>query len=201
MRAILKAGMVVLVPENDAEREHYAEWCETAKGHVFHFPGGSSAFHDLGPREAACREPINIVFDQTEACWQPISNLALTPFMLRGKHYASIEGFWQGLKFSKDADRARIARLFGKAAKRAAEAMPQPELFHYDGASYAAGGAGHRSLMLEACAAKFEQNAEAQAALLATGERPLLHRPRRDSKTIPGALMADIWMQLRAKYR
>jgi hypothetical protein len=37
--------------------------------------------------------------------------------------------------------------------------------------------------------------------LLANGERPLLHRPRRDSKTIPGGVLADTRMQLRELLR
>ncbi len=55
--------------------------------------------------------------------------------------------------------------------------------------------------MARACRAKFAQHPGARAALLATGERPLTHRVRRDSLTIPGALMADIWMQLRKRLR
>jgi hypothetical protein len=69
--------------------------------------------------------------------------------------------------------------------------------FVYEGATCAVGGHGHRSLMLEACRAKFNQNAEARQALLATGNRPLMHRVRRDSKTIPGVAMAEIWMRIR----
>ena len=34
-------------------------------------------------------------------------------------------------------------------------------------------------------------------ALLGTGERPLVHVTRRDSRTIPGIVMADIWMKVR----
>jgi predicted NAD-dependent protein-ADP-ribosyltransferase YbiA (DUF1768 family) len=52
--------------------------------------------------------------------------------------------------------------------------------------------------MKQACRAKFTQNAEARAALLSTGERPLTHRVRRDSATIPGVIMADIWTRIRA---
>jgi predicted NAD-dependent protein-ADP-ribosyltransferase YbiA (DUF1768 family) len=55
--------------------------------------------------------------------------------------------------------------------------------------------------MTRACRAKFTQHAEAMAALLGTGERPLVHRMRRDSRTIPGAVMAEIWMKLRAELR
>jgi hypothetical protein len=29
------------------------------------------------------------------------------------------------------------------------------------------------------------------------GERPLTHKTRKDSRTIPGAVMADIWMRVR----
>jgi predicted NAD-dependent protein-ADP-ribosyltransferase YbiA (DUF1768 family) len=52
-----------------------------------------------------------------------------------------------------------------------------------------------------ACRAKFAQNADARAALLDTNERPLTHRVRRDSRTIPGVVMADIWMRIRSELR
>jgi predicted NAD-dependent protein-ADP-ribosyltransferase YbiA (DUF1768 family) len=204
VRVILKLGHLILSPESEAERAAFAIWREAARGHVFHFDGGSvdgGALRDLGLRAEACREPINVVFDQVEPCWQPISNLAHTPFMLRGMAYASVEGFWQGLKFDGDADRARIAALWGKPAKRAAAALPERASFDYGGETYAVGGPGHHALMLAACRAKFAQHAGARDALLATGDRPLIHRPRRDSATIPGALMADIWMRLRAGLR
>jgi hypothetical protein len=35
--------------------------------------------------------------------------------------------------------------------------------------------------------------------LIETGERPLVHHVPRDSRTIPGVIMAEIWMQLRAE--
>jgi hypothetical protein len=51
--------------------------------------------------------------------------------------------------------------------------------------------------MERACRAKFAQHSESAAALLATGTRPLVHRMRRDSRTIPGVIMAEIWMRIR----
>ena len=203
MRVILKAGLLILSTEDAAEQEALAAWCGAMKDHVFRLDGGTAkgaALHDLGPRPEACREPINIVFAQTEARWRPISNLARTPFTLRGRSYASIEGFWQGLKFESDAERARVAALWGRPAK-AASTKAETERFTYDGEIHAVGGPGHHSLMLEACRAKFSQHQGARDALLATGERPLTHRMRRDSTTIPGALMADIWMRVRADLR
>ena len=204
MRVVLKAGIVSFSVENDDEREAFALWREAALGHVFSFESGSTkggSFHDLGLREDACHEPINIVFEMGADHWRPISNMALTPFVLRGRPYASVEGFWQGLKFADDADRKRIAALWGKAAKAAAHGRGALDSFVFDGAGYATGGPEHRALMLEACQAKFSQNLEAREALLATGERPLTHRVRRDSATIPGAVMADFWMRIRRTLR
>jgi len=200
MRIILKSEALVLTPETDAEREEFSLWRHGVEGHVFFFDGGSDkggALLDMGVREEACREPINIVFDQGDPRWQPISNLALAPFNLRGRYYASVEGFWQGLKFPNEADRMRVAALWGKDAKRAGDGLGEGDEFVYEGATCAVGGYEHRSLMLEACRAKFNQNTDAREALLATGNRPLMHRVRRDSKTIPGVVMAEIWMRIR----
>lgn len=203
MRVILKPGLVALAAETAEEEATFAAWQAASQGHVFHFEPGSErggAFLDLGERAQACREPINILFEQGEAAWRPISNLALTPFRLDGRDYASVEGFWQGLKLNDPAERARVARLWGAEAKSAVRRRG-PDSFDYDGRLLASGGPGHRELMARACLAKFSQNAEAREALLSTGERPLTHRARRDSKTIPGALMADIWMRIRAGLR
>ena len=204
MRVILKAGLLAISVETDEEQEAFAAWRESARDHVFHFDGGSvrgGAFQDLGPRPDACREPINIVSDMRDVRWRPIGNMAHTPFVLRGRAYASIEGFWQGLKFESDVDRERVAALWDKAAKAAAYDRPTAGHFVYEGATIVAGSAEHRSLMLEACRAKFSQNIEAREALLSTGDRPLTHRVRRDSTTIPGAIMAEFWMRIRRSLR
>jgi predicted NAD-dependent protein-ADP-ribosyltransferase YbiA (DUF1768 family) len=200
MRVVLKAGTLVLTPETEAEKNDFRAWLDQHQDHVFHLPAGSErggALHDMGVRAEACREPINIVFDAADTRWQPISNLALTPFDLHGRRYASIEGFWQSLKCDSETERDRIATLWGPEAKRAAP-DPTPSTFVYEGRTYTTGTYDHWGLMREACAAKFTQNEEARAALLATGSRPLVHRVRRDSRIIPGDLMAGIWMRIRA---
>jgi predicted NAD-dependent protein-ADP-ribosyltransferase YbiA (DUF1768 family) len=55
--------------------------------------------------------------------------------------------------------------------------------------------------MGRATIAKFEQNANAREALLSTGDRPLTHQMKNDSKTIPGAILAEIRMRTRAGLR
>lgn len=203
MRVILQDHLVALAPDSEEERLALAAWLAEKRDHVLHIHpdplAKGAAFLDLGQRAAACREPINVLFDQGEECWRPISNLALSPFRLHDSEYASVEGFWQGLKFPDQYDRASIAALWGKAAKRAGAAAAEAETFLYQQHTYHTGTYGHWSLMRQACEAKFEQDLQARAALLASGDRPLTHKTRRDSHTIPGALLADIWMRLRRK--
>jgi predicted NAD-dependent protein-ADP-ribosyltransferase YbiA (DUF1768 family) len=203
MRIIFKPGILVFATETEDENALFAAWRETTQNHVFYFDGGSAkggALRDLGPREDACREPINIIYDNADR-WQPISNLAETPFTMGDRTYASVEGFWQALKFVSEDERRQVATFSGREAKFAGPKGPAPETFNYDGRTFVRGSAEHRSLMLKACRAKFTQHLPAQQALLATAERPLTHRVRRDSKTIPGVLMADIWMRIRSWLR
>jgi ribA/ribD-fused uncharacterized protein len=203
MRAEIKDGLLIVIPESDAERAAFGAWRALCSGHVFYLDskGRDGALHDLGPREIACNEPINIGFNATERRWRIISNLAPTPFTMRGRSYASVEGFWQGLKFPDEATRARVAQLAGTDAVKAASRASAEGSFMLDGQSYGFGGPGHHALMTEACWAKFTQHDAAREALLATGTRPLTHRMRRDSVTIPGALMTDIWMRIRDQLR
>lgn len=198
MRVTLKAGIAILASESASERDALENWIGANKDHVFHLASGSgkgAALHDMGVRAEACREPINIVF-AGDARWRPISNLAHTPFQLHDRSYASVEGFWQGLKTDDETQRWRIAALWGSNAKRASNAAPPA--FVYREKTIASGTYDHWELMFQACRAKFAQNLAAREALLATGARPLTHRTRRDSRIIPGALMADIWMRVRA---
>jgi predicted NAD-dependent protein-ADP-ribosyltransferase YbiA (DUF1768 family) len=71
----------------------------------------------------------------------------------------------------------------------------------YGGSEIPVGAYDHWQLMRRACRAKFEQNADARAALLGTGERPIIHVVKHDSRTIPGVIMASIWMALRKNLR
>jgi ribA/ribD-fused uncharacterized protein len=204
MRATLKDNMLIVIPETDEERVAFGAWRTAHKGHVFRLTDGGTkggALQGLGRQVDACREPINIAFNVVEPRWRVISNLAASPFELRGRCYESVEGFWQGLKFSGEAQRAEIAQMSGVEAVRAGSEGDSEGEFVLDGRTHAFGGPGHHALMREACWAKFTQYPEARRALLATGERPLTHRVRRDSVTIPGALMADIWMRIRVRLR
>ncbi len=202
MRVRLRDDLVVITPA-EGEAAELADWLARHAGQVFRagaVKGGSALFRSLGTEEEACRAPINIT-SESPPPFCLISNFAATPFVLDGGEYASIEGFWQGLKFPDPADRRRLAQLHGGAAKEAGYAAPVLEAFDYLGARVRTGTFDHWQLMRRACRAKFDQNGDARAALLATGTRPLVHRVRRDSRTIPGVIMADIWTRIRARIR
>lgn len=202
MKVILKERLFVVIAESDNEKEAAAPWVSAADGHVFVLKRQDDRTFrmvDLGPLAEACREPINVTSRSSDPQICLISNLAHTPFKLDGRFYASVEAFWQGLKFPDEAKRAEIAALHGHQARLAGAQAEEAEEFQYDGRRVRTGTFDHWQLMHRACLAKFEQNAEANAALLSTGERPLEHIVRRDSKNIPGVIMAGIWMKIRSK--
>jgi predicted NAD-dependent protein-ADP-ribosyltransferase YbiA (DUF1768 family) len=202
MKVMLKSKLLIVVPETDAERGELAAWKEPLAGHVLLLrsdSGEGAALVDLGSQADACNEPLNVISTSTDPALRLISNFAATPFVLDGRPYASVEGFWQGLKYPGGAERRRIAALSGGQAREAGEAQPYGPTITYEGQTIPVGTWGHWQLMERACLAKFTQHEEAQLALLSTGERTLVHRVRRDSRTIPGVIMADIWMKIRRR--
>jgi predicted NAD-dependent protein-ADP-ribosyltransferase YbiA (DUF1768 family) len=199
MKAIFKETLLVLVPETDSETLSLAEWKASRDGHVYGsvVRGTGLALHDLGPQPEVCREPINVTSRHRDPEVQRISNFAVAPFELDGRHYQSVEGFWQSLKYTEGPERREVAALAGSAARRAGDKQRYGATVRYEGRDIPVGTWEHWQLMERACRAKFTQNAEARAALLATGHRPLTHKMRRDSRSIPGVIMADIWMRIR----
>ncbi len=208
MRVTFQPRHLLLVPETPADEADLAAWTARSQGHVFYLPppepasgGATAALHDIGPQADACREPINVRFESGDLRWQLISNLAHTPFILHGHRYASVEAFWQGLKLRSTRDRRRVAALWGIDAKNAAQDVAERPTFDYGGETIATGRYIHWELLRQACEAKFTQNPDARSVLFATGQRQLTHRTRRDSRTIPGALLAQIWMDIRDRLR
>ncbi len=202
MRVRLKARLAIVTAESDEERRTVSEWASHVDGHVFGLVlQNDQTFRltSLGPRADACREPINVSSRATDPAIRLISNFAHTPFELDGEPYASVEGFWQGLKFQTESTRRAIAQLHGDEARRAGFGAPAAEAFEYRGHAVRVGTADHRDLMFRACWEKFRQHGAAREALMATRARPLQHRTRRDSRTIPGVVMADIWMRIRTR--
>ena len=200
MKCHFEEDRLGLVPESEAERIDLRVWQEIACGHVFEVAennGGELLLADLGLRDDVCREPLNITSRIDDPALRLIGNFAPTPFYLDGTQYSSVESFWQSLKFEDETERTRVARAAGGEAKGRGDKKGYGTLIHHSGVEIPVGTWAHWQLMEKACHAKFTQNPDALAALLSTKPRPLEHRIRRDSRTIPGVIMAEIWMKLR----
>jgi len=202
MKTLLQRDHLVVISENADERAALESWRAAYDGFVFVMlpnAGSGVSLRALGPQAEACREPINVTSTSPEPI-RMIANFAPTPFELDGTSYACVEAFWQSLRFPL-AERLRIAALDGPRAKGESEQMPYGATIEYGGETIPVGSFAHWQLMRRACTAKFQQNEAARSALLGTGTRPLVHQVRRDSRTIPGVIMADIWMRIRAILR
>jgi|SRR5689334_17365922 predicted NAD-dependent protein-ADP-ribosyltransferase YbiA (DUF1768 family) len=204
MRVLLKDDVIVLIPESSDETLELDGWRAAHIGHVFCAESRNAhalELHGLGKRAEACRESVNAVSSSPDPLARMIGNFATAPFDLDGQRYLSVESFWQGLKFGSDSERRRLAQLEGPRARAEGDKQGYGSTVTYSGQEIAVGTWAHWQLMEKACRAKFAQNPEAAAALLATGNRPLTHVVRHDSKAIPGVIMAAIWMRIRKELR
>ena len=200
MKASFKNGQLILV-DDEGGSSAIMKSLRARDGHAAAIEVRSDVcivLEDLGPRAEACREPINIT-QNADKLYVAISNLYPAKFSLDGESYGSVEGFWQSLKCETLERRREVAMLSGVKAKKAAGKSDKATSFEYMGETIATGTYAHWTLMERACTAKFEQDTRARRALLATGNRPLTHKVRGDSRTIPGVIMAAIWMRIRKR--
>jgi predicted NAD-dependent protein-ADP-ribosyltransferase YbiA (DUF1768 family) len=152
-----------------------------------------------------------------------LSNFAATPFALRGMSYASVEGFWQMMKYPEGADdpraeagiewkytREQVAQMVSFEAKRAGTlAEVNMKKLGIDWVSFEGQRMPYRPtkpgehyrLIVEATRAKVDQNPEVKRVLLATGD--LVLRP--DHQQEPDAPAAwryfDILTEIRWELR
>lgn len=195
-------GKIVIKPESDSEEELINSITETHENLIFQLQKEEkhASFVRLGPKETICNEAINILYSSELDNVSVISNLGHTPFVMDDTQFESVEAFWQSLKFAED-EREEIAKLYGKKAKKAGKRVEYGKHVKYQDKKIRVGSPEHWELMRIACLHKFTQNKFAQEALLETGIRPLYHKPRKDSRAIPGPIMAGIWMDIRSKLR
>jgi predicted NAD-dependent protein-ADP-ribosyltransferase YbiA (DUF1768 family) len=122
-----------------------------------------------------------------------LSNFAATPFTFRGKHYASLEGFWQMMKYPEGPEdprakfaglewkykRDQVAQLTSFEAKTAGDLASKNmakmgiDWVTFEGKQlpYKPAKSGeHYRLIVEATREKVRQNPKVQEVLLSTGE-------------------------------
>jgi len=153
-----------------------------------------------------------------------LSNFAPTPFVFHGKRYASLEGFWQMMKYPEGPDDPR-ARFAGLEWKLTREQVAQMSAFEANAAGslasknmeqmhitwvsfegkrfeYKPAVAGeHYKLIVAATWEKVKQNPDVKKVLLSTGD--LILKP--DHHQEPNAPAAwkyyEILMQIRSELR
>ena len=149
-----------------------------------------------------------------------LSNFAATPFILDGKTYASVEGFWQMMLYPENASdprakaraivwrytRDEVARMTGFQAKEAGTLAETNMLnMGIDWVTFEGGPMPYRSmkkgehyrLIREAMIAKLNQNAKAREILLSTGNLMLRPDHIQESNAPAEWRYFQIWMELR----
>ena len=149
-----------------------------------------------------------------------LSNFAATPFTLRGKRYASVEGFWQMMLYPEGPgdprakapgitwphSRQEVAQMTGFEAKDAGTLAEENmrkmgiDWVTFEGRriEYRSKSKGdHYRLILEAMRAKLAQNPKVREILLSTGDLVLLPDHIQEADPPAEWLYFKIWMDLR----
>jgi predicted NAD-dependent protein-ADP-ribosyltransferase YbiA (DUF1768 family) len=149
-----------------------------------------------------------------------LSNFAATPFTFRRRRYASVEGFWQAMKYpdgrgdpraivegvSWPFTRREVGRMAAFEAKRAGTIGTKNmhrlgiDWVSFEGRRFAykpAEPGEHHELIVAALRAKLEQNPEVAAVLAATGDLVLRPDHKFRGRTPKAWRYYEIWMELR----
>jgi predicted NAD-dependent protein-ADP-ribosyltransferase YbiA (DUF1768 family) len=148
-------------------------------------------------------KPINVSSASDEEIGRLMSNFAATPFEFDGRRYASVEGFYVGLKFADEESRAKAARLSGPEAYAFGK-HSTPKETEYGGRRFALGGPEHHALIARAIRAKLAAHPDLARAFAATHPRPIVHvtrEPERPGTFMPAAALCRILTQLRDELR
>ncbi|MCK5073484.1 MAG: NADAR family protein [Bacteriovoracaceae bacterium] len=149
-----------------------------------------------------------------------LSNFAPTPFKYDGKHYASLEGFWQMMKFPEneadprashpgltwDHTRHEVSQMVGFEAKRAgshaSKNMKKMGInwvsFKNKRMTYRTPAKGeHCKLIVAATREKIRQNPKVKEILLKTGNLKLRADHKQKANTPPAWKYFEILMEIR----
>ncbi len=129
-----------------------------------------------------------------------LSNFSPDAFTLDGLAFASAEGFIQGIMWPEDhPNRAAAFASVGFAAKKFGRTAPRTAVW-WGGQEIPFGSPEHHALIGRAIRAKFDQNPDAMAALLATKGLTLIHdlgRPESPTTSLPARVICAILTAIR----
>jgi predicted NAD-dependent protein-ADP-ribosyltransferase YbiA (DUF1768 family) len=148
-----------------------------------------------------------------------LSNFAATPFTFRGKHYASVEGFWQMMLYPEGPNdprnqkgiswthtRDEVSQMTSFDAKDAGTAAEENmgklaiDWVTFEGRRmpYRSTAKGeHHNLIVAAMRAKLAQNPKVKEILLATGDLKLLADHIQELDAPPEWFYNRMWMEIR----
>ena len=207
MRRLCLAAALFAVAAR-AETNYPAAWWKPV-------PREQAAAWEILPQDAGTNEVILSKRNELGL----LSNFAATPFEFHGKKYASLEGFWQAMKYPEDADdprakaewkytREQVAQLTGFDAKRAGDVgSDNMKKLGIDWVSFEGKRFEYRPkipgeqyrLIVEATRAKIEQNPEVRRVLLATGTLVLKPDHRQEADAVAAWRYYDILMLIRTE--
>lgn len=153
-----------------------------------------------------------------------LSNFAPTPFIFHGKSYASLEGFWQMMKYPKGANdprakasgiewkytREQVAQMVSFEAKRAGDLgeanMKQMGIdwVSFEGKHFpykSAERGEHYQLIVAAMREKAKQNPEVKKILLSTGDLILKPDHHQEMNAPAEWRYFEVWMEIRSELR
>jgi predicted NAD-dependent protein-ADP-ribosyltransferase YbiA (DUF1768 family) len=181
-------------------------------------PAGEKASWEILPQAAG---PDEVILSKRNELGI-LSNFAATPFTFRGKHYASVEGFWQmmlypegprdpralrpGIVWAHTRDEvAGMTAFEAKAAGTLAEANMRRMgigwvTFEGRRMPYRSREKGeHYRLIVGAMRAKLAQNPKVRDVLLQTGDLILRPDHTEEADPPPEWLYFKIWMEIRSE--
>lgn len=151
-----------------------------------------------------------------------LSNFAPTPFVFRGKRYASLEGFWQAMLYPEGPDdprakakgiewkytRDQVARMVAFEAKAAGDLAYanmkkmginwvsfEGQRFEY----WTRDKGEHYRLIVQAMHEKLRQNPKVREVLLSTGDLKLRPDHYQEPDAPPAWRYYEIWMRIRSE--
>lgn len=152
---------------------------------------------------------FNIASNSSDAIEAWLSNLSHNPFVMNWVIYASIEAFWQSLKFEPNSPEWKeCIGLAGIRSKKYGDKAEKKETFSYNWVEFIVGSKRHQFLMKVALREQLKQNPEKLKLLLGTKKANLIHAPKKkdgtlypDSTTIPGEVFSRFLMELRSEFQ
>lgn len=149
--------------------------------------------------------PLNCSGSSQEEIGRQMSNLFFSPFRFHGLQFASLEGWYIGLKTLDEQLRLELAQLHGMEAKRRGKKLSRKEkLTHsrFAGVEFALGSPEHHALVKDALREKLLQNRSILIAFLQTAPRPIVHDtgfPESRFTHLPGEAFCRILTELRTE--